>query len=104
MVNFMEISTRSLEIVQLSLKDIYDLLSDDLLNCRDEEHVFNVVVRWVDHDILNRRSSMGKLLKAVRLGLLNTRVCILFNYSFEEKKQFFTSKHCFAFSRFSWSM
>lgn len=75
MVNFMEISTRSLEIVTLTLKDIYDILSDDLLNCRDEEHVFNVVVRWIDHDPVARRPAMGKLLRAVRLGLLNTRVC-----------------------------
>lgn len=76
MVNFMEISTRSEEIVNLSLKDIYDILSDDLLNCRDEEHVFNVVVRWIDHDPLNRRAAMGKLLRAVRLGLLNTKVYV----------------------------
>lgn len=104
MVNFMEISTRSQEIVNLSLKDIYELLSDDLLNCRDEEHVFNVVVRWIDHDPLNRRSSMGKLLKAVRLGLLNTRVCIPTIYLFSRKTTSLTAKHSFASSRFLWSM
>lgn len=102
MVNFMEMSTRSLEIVQLSLKDIYDLLSDDLLNCRDEEHVFNVVVRWIDHDPLNRKSSMGKLLKAVRLGLLNTRVCKIFNSSF--KTVLTHLNMLFPSSRFLWSM
>lgn len=73
----MDIATKSEEIVNLTLKDIYDILSDDLLNCRDEEHVFNVVVRWIDHDPMNRRHAMGKLLRAVRLGLLNTRVRIL---------------------------
>lgn len=95
MVNFMEISTKSDEIVNLSLKDVYDILSDDLLNCRDEEHVFNVVVRWIDHDPLSRKPAMGKLLRAVRLGLLNTRVCMLL--------LLFTKVSHISSSRFLWS-
>lgn len=72
--NFPKISIESNEIVQLQFEDFHNIIKDELLNVKDEEAVWNCCLRWIDHDPGLRQPFVIELLKAVRLGLLNTNV------------------------------
>lgn len=72
--NFPQISTESNEILALELDEFINIIDDELLNVKDEETVWNCCLRWIDHEPVTRQSHVTKLLKAVRLGLLNTNV------------------------------
>lgn len=72
--NFPKISVESNEIIQLQFEEFHKIVSDELLNVKDEETVWNCCLRWIDHDPFARHSYVTHLLKAVRLGLLNTNV------------------------------
>lgn len=74
MRNFPQISVESSEIVQLQFEEFQQIIDDELLNVKDEETVWDCCLRWIDHDPVTRQSYVMQLLKAVRLGLLNTNV------------------------------
>lgn len=63
-----------MEILKIGLNDFYDIISDDMLNTKDEEPVWQCCIRWIDYDPINRSQYITKLLRGVRLGLLNTKV------------------------------
>lgn len=73
MYNFHEISTLSNEFLQLSTEELAEILSRDELNAKNEELVFDAVLRWIDYDPERRKGSIAKLLWYVRLGLLTTQ-------------------------------
>lgn len=73
MHNFYQVSTLSNEYLQLSADELADILSRDELNVKNEELVFDSVLRWIDYDAERRKSSMAKLLRSIRLGLLTTQ-------------------------------
>lgn len=54
----------------LTAEELTSLLSDDHLNARREETVFEAVARWVLEDPDSRRLSLAKLLPCVRFGFI----------------------------------
>lgn len=45
-----------------------------MLNTKDEEPVWDCCLKWIEYDSKNRLKYLTKLMRGVRLGLLNTRV------------------------------
>ncbi|XP_052791911.1 kelch-like protein 10 [Mya arenaria] len=73
MQNFITISKDSNEFLQLTCEELAEVLSRDELNVKNEEIVFDAVLRWIDYDPERRKSSIAKLMRAIRLGLLTTQ-------------------------------
>lgn len=69
--HFKEVMQTNPDFYKLSENELYDILSDDELNSKSEELVFDAVKRWVEHDSETRRKSLPRLLKCVRIGLLS---------------------------------
>ncbi len=70
--NFVDVSMKSNEILNMSPEELIEVLKSDDLNVKNEEHVFDVIIRWINHDVDTRRSYIVELLKCIRLGLLST--------------------------------
>lgn len=73
MLNIADILVYSNEYLQLGIGELCDILSSDELNVRNEELVFDAVLRWIDFDVDYRRDYIARLLKTIRLGLLTTQ-------------------------------
>ena len=73
MVHFDDIAFRSKDLLELSVNDLVFVLSDDELNVKSEETVFECILRWINHDEELRAEHMPTLLRAVRLGLLSKK-------------------------------
>lgn len=58
------------EFLELSAQELAGLLESEDLNVDREEQVFESVMKWVKHDVENRRSKLASVLKHVRLPLL----------------------------------
>ncbi|KAI1721854.1 kelch motif domain-containing protein [Ditylenchus destructor] len=56
--------------LQLSVADIYNILSDSYLNIHSEFEVFHLIKMWIDADI-SRKPYFGDLLHLVRLNTAN---------------------------------
>ncbi|ESN92201.1 hypothetical protein HELRODRAFT_194346 [Helobdella robusta] len=69
---FKEVAKKGNEILKLTDVELEELLSSDHLNVKSEEVVFECIVRWIQHDVKNRKQYIAKLLKCIRLGLLST--------------------------------
>ena len=67
------IALKSNELLALNLGMLRDLLASDELNVKNEEIVFDTILRWINHDPDNRKSQIVPLLQCVRLGLLSTQ-------------------------------
>lgn len=72
--NFLEIAATNIEMLHLSCEDVLDIISDDALNTRSEEPIWDFCLRWIEFDENTRRRNVPKLLGAVRLGLLSQHV------------------------------
>lgn len=72
--HFVEVAEQSEEIVRIGLDDFYDIISDDMLNTKDEEPVWECCLRWIDFDPETRKPEVTHLLRGIRLGLLPTPV------------------------------
>ena len=73
MQNFYEVSLKSNELLCLNIDQLIEILSTDDLNVKNEEIVFDTILRWINHDPENRKQHTTELLKCVRLGLLSTQ-------------------------------
>ena len=73
MQNFSEVYMLSNEYIQLNPDELHSVLSSDELNVKNEEIVFDAVLRWIDYDPERRKIHIAKLLRAIRLGLLTTQ-------------------------------
>ncbi|XP_026463308.1 kelch-like protein 10 [Ctenocephalides felis] len=73
MRHFVTVATQSDEILGLPLKDLEAIVSDDELNVKNEEVVWECVLRWINFDPETRKQHVVTLMKAIRLGLLDTR-------------------------------
>uniref|UniRef100_A0A182N6W3 Kelch-like protein diablo n=1 Tax=Anopheles dirus TaxID=7168 RepID=A0A182N6W3_9DIPT len=74
MKNFTQLAqaaTSENELLELDVDDICDLLADDLLNVREEDTVWEFILRWIDSDPSTRSRHIYQLMKTVRLGLLS---------------------------------
>ncbi|KAL9924242.1 kelch-like protein 10 [Glossina fuscipes] len=70
---FIEVASRNRDILDMSLKDFYDIISDDELNTREEDHVWKLCIKWIDHDPDNRKQHVAQLMQGVRLGLMTPK-------------------------------
>jgi kelch-like protein 10 len=73
MEHFTEIATKSNELLMLSDEAMVEIISSDDLNVKNEEIVFECIIRWINHDLENRKLHIAKLLRCIRLGLLSTQ-------------------------------
>jgi kelch-like protein 10 len=71
MRNFVEVSAHSEELLELSPEELLDVIAADELNVKDEEVVWECIVRWLDYDTHNRKSNVLELFKKLRLGLFD---------------------------------
>lgn len=69
---FTDIATKSNELLNLTHEELVSILEADELNVKNEETVFDCVVRWISHDPAARKQHILPLLKTVRLGSVNT--------------------------------
>lgn len=63
--------TETREFLELSEEDLAKLIAHEDLNVRNEEEVFEAVMKWVKHDTVNRRPHLAQVLQHVRMPLLN---------------------------------
>jgi len=73
MRQFVEVSKLSDELLELSVDEVISLFSDDELNVKNEEVVWEAALRWISQDPENRKSYIVDLLKTVRTGLMETQ-------------------------------
>jgi kelch-like protein 10 len=73
MRNFVRVSQQSVELLELPLEDLKVIIGADELNVTSEQVVWDVVLRWINHDEENRNGSIVELIKKVRLGLLDSK-------------------------------
>lgn len=66
--NFSRILKECNEFKLLSYEELENILSDDELNVRNEELVFQAVKTWVEYDLPNRKKYIPSLLNCVRFG------------------------------------
>ncbi|XP_054262535.1 kelch-like protein 10 isoform X2 [Macrosteles quadrilineatus] len=71
--NFPQVAESSQEILSLPLDELVPILDSDLLNVRNENIVWKLVIRWVDHDKDSRIPHLVALLKCIRLGLMDVQ-------------------------------
>lgn len=73
--NFQEVSQTD-EFFTLSFDGILSLISNNQLNVADEETVYKSTIRWIKHDIKNRKEHFSTLLSYVRLPLIERNFLI----------------------------
>ncbi|CAG9534532.1 unnamed protein product [Cercopithifilaria johnstoni] len=59
------------EFLALNKDQVIEIISSDHLTTTGEDKVYEAVIRWVMHDLLNRRDAFPELLAHVRLSLLS---------------------------------
>ncbi|VEL27441.1 unnamed protein product [Protopolystoma xenopodis] len=64
------------EFLLLPKNHFIDIISSDELNVRSEEQVYSAVMRWVNHNLIDRRNDLGQLLSAVRLPLVSPKFLV----------------------------
>lgn len=63
------------ELLDIPFDELYEILTDDYLNCKKEETVFRVIRNWIDHDTSKRLPYLDRLLTATRFGYLTREYC-----------------------------
>ncbi|XP_023217936.1 kelch-like protein 10 [Centruroides sculpturatus] len=69
LVNFVNV-IKEAEYLSLPVNEIAKILNNDNLNVRNEEIVWEAVIRWIDHDPDNRTTHITNLIPYVRFGLM----------------------------------
>ncbi|XP_018341262.1 PREDICTED: kelch-like protein 10 isoform X3 [Trachymyrmex septentrionalis] len=67
------VSQRSEEILHLPIEELKSLVGADELNVKSEQTVWELVLRWINHDPESRKDYIVDLMKNIRLGLLDTQ-------------------------------
>ncbi|XP_043470677.1 kelch-like protein 10 [Leptopilina heterotoma] len=73
MRNFVQIAQKSLEVLALPIEELRTLVGADELNVKNEDIVWELVLRWIDYDPIERKGYIVDLMKNIRLGLLDTQ-------------------------------
>ena len=74
---FMHVLQHSMEdIVRLAFDDVMEWITDDKIRVEKEENIYDMVVRWVRFDVVNRRDKLPRLLAHVRLAQLERQYLI----------------------------
>ncbi|NXQ89048.1 KLH10 protein, partial [Nyctibius grandis] len=70
--HFKDMCLVSAEFLDLSVNELNQIIEKDELNVNEEEVVFEAILRWIAHDVPNRRQHIAVLLSKVRLALMQT--------------------------------
>ena len=70
--HFEDIAKVSEEFLELSLVQLCDLIEKDNLNAKQEDQVYQAILRWVSHDLSNRKHSLPVLLPKVTVSSLDS--------------------------------
>uniref|UniRef100_T1ISY7 BTB domain-containing protein n=1 Tax=Strigamia maritima TaxID=126957 RepID=T1ISY7_STRMM len=76
MRNFSEVAEHSEELMELPLQEVVAVFGADDLNVRNEDIVWEAVIRWIDEDPAARKQHIVVLMEQIRLGLLDTQYFI----------------------------
>ncbi|NXA17374.1 KLH10 protein, partial [Ibidorhyncha struthersii] len=68
--HFEETSRLSTEFLDISVNELTHILEKDELNVKQEEAVFEAILKWIDHAPQDRRQHIAVLLGKVRLALM----------------------------------
>ncbi|KAK3513327.1 hypothetical protein QTP70_012377 [Hemibagrus guttatus] len=68
--HFEEMAHVSEEFLDLTVQQLGEIIEHDKLNVKQENVVFEVILRWMEHALQERRAHMAALLPKVRMGLL----------------------------------
>ncbi|CAH8594057.1 unnamed protein product [Dicrocoelium dendriticum] len=74
-LNFLDV-VESEEFLLLPMKQLVEILSSDELNVRSEEQVYRAVMRWIHHNLSDRRHHLAYLMQHVRLPLLSPKFLV----------------------------
>ncbi|TPP62738.1 Ring canal kelch protein [Fasciola gigantica] len=74
-LNFLEV-VESEEFLLLPVNQLVDILSLDELNVRSEEQVYRAAMRWVHHNLADRRRHLAYLMQHIRLPLLSPKFLV----------------------------
>ncbi|CAH8563803.1 unnamed protein product [Schistosoma turkestanicum] len=74
-LNFLEV-VASEEFLLLPVNHLVDILRSDDLNINSEEQVYYAVMRWMHHNLSDRRPYLSYLLEHVRLPLLSPKFLV----------------------------
>lgn len=74
--NFEEMVKVSAEFLELSVTELKDIIEKDELNVKQEDAVFEAILKWISHDPQNRKQHISVLLPKVKFvflwsGMLN---------------------------------
>ncbi|XP_035253424.1 kelch-like protein 10 [Anguilla anguilla] len=69
--NFEEVGQTSPEFLELTLPELCDIVEKDDLTVKQEDRVFDAVLRWTAHLPTKRKSHLPRLLPKVRMALMN---------------------------------
>ncbi|XP_062285987.1 kelch-like protein 10 [Scomber scombrus] len=74
--HFEEVAGSSEKFLQLSVQQLAGLIKKDELNVRQESTVFEAILRWIDHNLEERKSHMAVLLSKVRLLVMSVNYLV----------------------------
>ncbi|XP_072028079.1 uncharacterized protein [Amphiura filiformis] len=60
------------EFLSLTIDELIEIISEDGLNVKMEEFVFEAVTRWIKHKEKDRKQYIYRILLSIRLGMTNT--------------------------------
>ncbi|XP_067122566.1 kelch-like protein 10 [Centruroides vittatus] len=70
LINFTKVA-REDQYLTLSVDEVIEIVSHEELNVKVEDFVWEMVLRWVEHDKNGRLTYISRLILHVRLGLMN---------------------------------
>lgn len=73
MRHFVRVARESEELLQLPIESMQKLVGADELNVKNEELVWECILRWIDFEPNERKHHIVDLMRKIRLGLLNTQ-------------------------------
>jgi kelch-like protein 20 len=73
--NFIDVA-ESDEFLLLPFNQLIEIISNDELNVRNEEQVYESVMKWVKYNIDERKQYLNQLLYHIRLPLLDTKYLV----------------------------
>lgn len=72
--NFMTVSEQGNdELMKLTKEELKRIIKNNRLNVQHEEHVWVVLLKWIDSDPTNRKDELVFLLPEVRFGLMDSK-------------------------------
>lgn len=74
MKNFPEVSDKNDDLLDLEIEEFLSIISDDMLNVKSEQIVWEACVKWLDKDPENRSFLVVRLLTSIRFAFMENSV------------------------------